>query len=84
MQDTFASDRTPGLSDRERAIVGEKLAKALHLIPNKNGLYPTDRGEKTSLGLFQSINGMLFEFADEVARETEAEKRLDNVIYIYK
>jgi hypothetical protein len=72
------------LSDEERTIVGEKLANALNLKPNVRGLYPTDLGEKNACGLFNATKGMLFQFADEVARETEAEKRLDNVIYIYK
>ena len=72
------------LSDEERAIVGEKLAKALNLKPNEQGLYPTVLGEKNACGLFNDIKSMVFEFADEVAGESEAEKRLDNVIYIYK
>ncbi|MCP4480597.1 MAG: hypothetical protein GY818_21130 [Planctomycetaceae bacterium] len=72
------------LTDEERAVAGEKLAKALNLKPNEQGLYSTAMGERNACGLFNDIKSMLFEFADEVARKNEAENRLDNVIYIYE
>lgn len=72
-----------GSKDRPRTgYSGEKLANALNLKPNERGLYSTVLGEKNACGIFNDIKSMVFEFADEVARETEAEKRLDNVIYI--
>ena len=68
-----------GLSDDERTVIGEMLAEALHIKPNSNGLYPTAQGELTSLGLFNAIKSMLFQFANEVARETQIKNKPTNV-----
>lgn len=69
-----------GLSDKDREVVGGMIAEALHLKPNKKGLYQTDWGDKTALELFYAINSMLFQFSDKVSRETLARNRPNNVI----
>jgi len=49
-----------GLTDAERSRVGEMLAEALDI----------PLGDLTPLELFNAINKMLFEFAEQVSRET--------------
>jgi hypothetical protein len=71
-----------GISDDERAVIGEMLAKALDIKPNNNGLYPTAQGELSSLDLFHAINSLLFKFADEVAHETQIKNKPSNVFPI--
>jgi hypothetical protein len=58
-----------GLTDFERAIIGEKLARSLNMVPSENGLYSTAQGDITPLELFRAINTNLFKFAIEVDLE---------------
>jgi hypothetical protein len=58
-----------GISDIERATIGEMMGKAPNMVPNENGLYSTAQGDLSALELFNAIKGLLYRFAEEVALE---------------